>query len=111
MLQAGHLVPFSIVERDGHIVVSSPYHPNFPARARGLGGEWDAVRHLWIFDAADRDRVTALCREIYGPDGEYGKGQTLRSRMRRRMAGTATSSPKPRPGRTITAIAIDCASG
>jgi DNA repair protein RadC len=77
MLQAGRRMPFSIVERDGHIVVSSPYHPNFPARARGLGGEWDAVRHVWVFDAAEADRVTALCREIYGADGlETGKDRS-----------------------------------
>jgi hypothetical protein len=74
MLQAGRRMPFSIVERDGHIVVNSPYHPNFPARARGLGGEWDAVRHVWVFDAAEQDRVKALCREIYGAEGpENGK--------------------------------------
>jgi hypothetical protein len=72
MLQAGRRMPFSIQERDGHIVVNSPYHPNFPARARGLGGEWDAVRHVWVFDAAEQDRVTALCREIYGADGTEG---------------------------------------
>ena len=70
-------MPFSIVERDGHIVVSSPYHPNFPARARGLGGEWDAVRHVWVFDAAEQDRVTSLCREIYGTNGpETGKDRS-----------------------------------
>ena len=67
-------MPFSIVERDGHIVVNSPYHPNFPARARGLGGEWDAVRHVWVFATAEQDRVKALCREIYGAEGpENGK--------------------------------------
>ena len=70
-------MPFSIVERDGHIVVTSPYHPNFPARARGLGGEWDAVRHVWVFDAAEQDRVTALCREIYSADvPETGKDRS-----------------------------------
>jgi DNA repair protein RadC len=63
----------SIVEQDGRIVVISPFHPNFPARARGLGGEWDAVRHVWTFEAADRDRVKTLCREIYGTDGADGK--------------------------------------
>jgi DNA repair protein RadC len=62
-------MPFSIVEQDGRLVVTSPYHPNFPARARGLGGEWDAARHVWVFDPADHDRVESLCREIYGTDG------------------------------------------
>jgi DNA repair protein RadC len=63
-------MPLSIVEEeDGRIAVSSPYHPNFPARARTLGGIWNAARRVWVFDAADHDRVTSLCREIYGTDG------------------------------------------
>jgi hypothetical protein len=29
---------------------------------------------MWVFDAADHDRVRLLCREIYGTDGqENGK--------------------------------------
>jgi hypothetical protein len=32
-------MPLSIVEQDGRIAVSTPYHPNFPARARMLGRE------------------------------------------------------------------------
>jgi DNA repair protein RadC len=60
----------SIAEQeDGRIAVSSPYHPGFPARARSLGGIWDAARRVWVFDAADHERVRALCREIYDADG------------------------------------------
>jgi len=66
----------SIVEQDGRIVVGSPYHPNFPARARLLGGDWDARRHVWIFDAREDDRVRSLCREIYGTDGAAGVAPT-----------------------------------
>src|SRR5690349_8342625 len=63
-------MPLSIVEEnDGRIAVSSPYHPKFPARARSLGGVWDAARRVWVFDAADHERARALCREIYGADG------------------------------------------
>ena len=62
-------MPVSIVEQGGRIVVGTPYHPNFPARARLLGGDWDALRHVWIFDAREDDRVRSLCREIYGADG------------------------------------------
>ena len=70
-------MPLSIIEEeDGRIAVSSPYHPNFPARARALGGIWNAARRVWVFDAADHDRVRSLCREIYGTDclenGEAG---------------------------------------
>jgi DNA repair protein RadC len=64
------LVPLSIVEEeDGRIAVCSPYHRDFPARARSLGGIWVASRRVWIFDAGDHDRVRSLCREIYGTDG------------------------------------------
>jgi DNA repair protein RadC len=59
-------VPLSIVEQDGRVTVASPYHPNFPARARGLGGTWDAARRVWVFDAREHDRVKSLCEEIYG---------------------------------------------
>jgi hypothetical protein len=70
MLKPGGLgIRLSMVEQAGRIIVSSPYHPNFPARARGLGGEWDAVRRVWVFDAADQERVRSLCREIYRADG------------------------------------------
>src|SRR5262249_35914370 len=62
-------MPVSIVDQDGRLAVSSPYHPNFPARARLLGGEWDVARRLWTFDAREDDRVRSLCREIYGTDG------------------------------------------
>lgn len=66
-------MPLSIVEEDGRIAVTSPYHPNFPARARVLGGTWDPTRRVWLFDAGDRERVRTLCSEIYGPDGNaYG---------------------------------------
>ena len=66
-------MPLSIVEEDGRIAVTSPYHPNFPARARVLGGTWDPARRVWLFDLGDRERVRTLCSEIYGPDGTgYG---------------------------------------
>ncbi len=66
-------MPLSIVEEDGRIAVTSPYHPNFPARARVLGGTWDPARRVWLFDVGDRERVRTLCSEIYGPDAHaYG---------------------------------------
>ncbi len=107
-------MPVSIVEEDGRIIVSSPYHPNFPARARILGGSWDPVRRVWRFEAGERERVAALCREVYGendggPAGGsvghnsagfaeaapslphyYGHRQRLRERM---MAAGADSLP------------------
>jgi len=71
-------MPLSIVEEEGgRIAVSSPYHPGFPARARSLGGIWDAARRVWVFDASDHARVKSLCLEIYGTDGQGdGNGST-----------------------------------
>src|SRR5260370_32119441 len=62
-----------IEEEDGRIAVRRPYHPNFPPKAGSLGGIWDTARRVWVFDAADHDRVRSLCREISGTDGrEHG---------------------------------------
>jgi len=69
MLRAGRRVPVSIVERDGRLAVSTPYHADFPSRARMLGGQWDAGRRVWLFDLGDGERVRTLCREVYGTDG------------------------------------------
>jgi DNA repair protein RadC len=73
LLKAGPFMGVSIVEQDGRLAVSSPYHPNFPARARLLGGEWDAPRRVWIFDASEDNRVRSLCCEIYGADTADGE--------------------------------------
>jgi DNA repair protein RadC len=65
----------SIAEQDGRIIVSSPYHPNFPARARALGGDWDAGRRVWVFESGAADQVKSLLREVYGSnEGEPGAG-------------------------------------
>lgn len=49
--------------------VSSPYHPDFPAAARKLGGSWQASDREWSFDPRDEARVKALCKACYGADG------------------------------------------
>lgn len=51
------------------IVVESPYNPEFPAKAKAIGGRWDGGRRAWTFDARDEARVRDLCREVYGTDG------------------------------------------
>jgi DNA repair protein RadC len=62
-------MPVSIVEQDGRLAVTAPYHPDFPARARMIGGTWDGDRRVWVFDADDSDRVRTLCQDVYGTDG------------------------------------------
>jgi len=63
------------------ITVSSPYHPDFPARARKLGGSWDDARKLWSFDPRDLERVRELCRDIFGTDGTEGEGELVTLRV------------------------------
>ena len=110
VLNAGRLMPVLLVEQDGRIAVNSPYHPHFPARARSLGGIWDAAQRVWLFDAADHERVRSLCREIYGTDGpEDGKdaAAAFPSAVRH-----GRNSPRARRRCRITmAIAAGCASG
>jgi len=89
----------SIVEEEnGRIAVSSPYHPNFPPRARSLGGVWDAVRRVWVFDAGDHDRVRQLCYEMYGTDGQEdrkGGAAPFQSPVRYERNEFAEAAPVP----------------
>lgn len=52
-----------------NLQVASPYHPDFPARARALGGKWVATSKAWSFDPRDEPAVRALCVEFFGTDG------------------------------------------
>lgn len=54
----------------GKILVLSPYHPDFPAKAKRLGGRFTtAPEKGWIFDARDEQRVRELLVKVYGTDG------------------------------------------
>jgi DNA repair protein RadC len=89
-------MPLSIVEEeDGRIAVCSPYHPNFPPRARSLGGVWDAARRVWIFDGGDHDAVKTLCREIYGANAnaEMAPFPLAKANGRNEFAEAASAVP------------------
>lgn len=49
--------------------VQTPFHPDFPARAKKLGGRWDGSRKAWAFDQRDEATVRKLCVSIFGTDG------------------------------------------
>jgi DNA repair protein RadC len=85
-------MPLSIVEQDGRIVVNSPYHPNFPARARALGGNWDALRRLWVFEAGAVEQVKSLLHEVYGTDGSDPAASASRSGAGHNSAGFAEAA-------------------
>jgi len=54
------------------LIIEAPYHPDFPAGARRLGGSWSALRRHWTFDARDEIDIRALLIEVYGTDGSAG---------------------------------------
>ena len=74
------------------IEVHSPYHPDFPSRARDLGGKWNSRAELWSFDARDEEHVRALLRDIYGSDGSGEEVATVT--VRHRVSGRESDSPK-----------------
>lgn len=58
-----------ITKTDTKVVLSTPYHPNLPSRAKALGGKFNPQNKTWVFDARDEQRVRDLAREIFGTDG------------------------------------------
>lgn len=61
--------------------LSAPYLHAFPARAKEIGGKWEAAAKEWVFDARDRDRVIALAAEFWGY-AEDTDGRTVTVRVR-----------------------------
>lgn len=51
------------------LLVTAVYHPDFPPRARALGGKWDSTAKTWVFPSSAEQEVRKLAIEIYGTDG------------------------------------------
>lgn len=51
------------------LIVESPFHPNFPAEARRLGGRWQPNSRNWVFDRRDEAELRNLLQKTYGTDG------------------------------------------
>ena len=65
---------------NGKILVSTPYNPDLPARAKKLGGQWIALAKAWCFDGRLEADVAALYRGIYGEwPGEAVETVTVRA--------------------------------
>lgn len=58
-----------VTASEDKVTVESPYNPEFPSKARALGGKWSGSKRVWTFDVRDEERVRALCKAIYGYDG------------------------------------------
>ncbi len=67
-----------ITRENDKIAVESPYNPNLPKRARGMGGSWDATKKAWVFDAADEEHIKALYMDVYG---EWENTESVRVRI------------------------------
>lgn len=59
----------TIVTSPTTVTLITPYNPGLPARARTLGGKWNAAQKAWIFDARDEDLVRELAHDLFGTDG------------------------------------------
>lgn len=90
---------------DGSLEVHSPYHPDFPAAARALGGRWRPSRCTWVFDGRDEAVVGDLLARLFGwspaPSGEVVTVRVTLSRdnadgAEARLAGRVIAR---RPGR------------
>lgn len=62
----------------GRVYCTTPFHPDFAAAARDIGGSWDSLSRNWNFDARDEQRVRDLCMDIWGSDGSPCELVTLR---------------------------------
>lgn len=60
--------PVSVTVNGSRVIVDAPYHPQFPARAKAIGGRFDGATKTWSFDARDEAGVREMCIAIYGTD-------------------------------------------
>lgn len=71
--------------QDDRALLSAPYHPSLPPKAKSIGGRWDSASRVWTFDARDADRVRELARAIYGTDGSSTRTVTVRVQLDSRI--------------------------
>jgi hypothetical protein len=62
-------VKVTVTINGSQVVLDAPYNPKLPAKAKAIGGRWNAAQKVWTFDARDETRVRELARAIYGTDG------------------------------------------
>ena len=107
----------TVKEESGKLLVTSPYHPDLPARAKKKAGRWDASHKVWVFDARDRDAVADVYRTIYGewPGDTIERISTVRITVKdnhgeERGQSQSTAAKTP-PGRRMRAISANVAPG
>jgi hypothetical protein len=76
-----------ITRNGGTVDVLSPYHPDFPKRAREIRGRWDKDRRVWVFPATSEAHARDLCVLCFGTDkGQPAKAIPKRERKPRKGA-------------------------
>ncbi len=55
---------------DDQIIVYTPYHAEFVAKARNFRGKWDKPRGAWIFDDTIIEHVREAMIQFFGTTGE-----------------------------------------
>lgn len=56
----------AVGERDGSLVVRTPYDERFVRSAKRLGGRWSPAERCWFFDPKLRRRVDSVIRRVFG---------------------------------------------
>lgn len=82
--------------QSGKLAARTPYHPDLPKRFKALGGKWNDMSRVWVFDLRDEERVRAVVEEIFGSLIPSGRKVSLRYRITR-----ADGSPVRLAGRVI----------
>jgi hypothetical protein len=54
--------------KHGRVAVRSPYHPDFPKRAREIGGTWERGNRVWTFPRAMHEQARDLCVLCFGTE-------------------------------------------
>jgi len=67
-----------ISKHNNELVVQTPYTPEWPARAKALGGRWVPDLKVWMFNAAGEKQVREAVKDIYGTDGTPERTVTVR---------------------------------
>jgi len=66
-----HLPDIKVEYGPDCVTVFCPYHPDWPPRARVMGGKWNASQKAWVFDPRDAEAVKQTLLHVYGWDGTY----------------------------------------
>ena len=53
------------------LIVKAPYNKAFIDGAKRLGGMWNSLKKVWVFDADDEEDVRDLIEEAFEREDDY----------------------------------------